>query len=403
MLNQRTANSVTNFVHELTDGKPYIFMIMPYNEGYAFFEKIQSVVKNSVGFSCIRADHVHASGHELLSKIHLLIDRAELVIAEISTQSPNVFYEVGYAVGTQKPILILVKEGTNIPTDLKGLETISYKDDRDGVERFSMILHEHLSLQLNSKIPVLRDMLLAKEPLPAYILASPRYPGPLSRIQGQVFDQRTYSDNLGILGLISAFGSLMGERTGIELVSAQFCDPKILERDDVNLYLIGSPKVNPVVRELLPKLQENKKPKWILGSRSDEPEEGDYIVRLYENEKTEDNWIKGEFKEVHSKDNTGKGIIHTLDHGIIIRGPHPKNPNRIVLIMAGAHSLGTGAACLAATRSSLIREIQSALPKKEDLADKNKTIWVLVQGKASEKDNLLDADGVSILRAGTYD
>ncbi len=101
--------------------------------------------------------------------------------------------------------------------------------------------------------------------------------------------------------------------------------------------------------------------------------------------------------------NSGKGIIHTLNHGIIIRGPHLNNPNRIVLIMAGAHSLGTGAACLAATRSSLIREIQSALPKKEDLADKNKTIWVLVQGKVSEKDNLLDVEGICILRAGVCD
>ena len=403
MTSQGTAASVTNFIHELTDGKPYIFMIMPYNEGYAFFEKIQSVVKNSVGFSCIRADHVHASGHELLSKIHLLIDRAELVIAEISTQSPNVFYEVGYAVGTHKPILLLVREGTNIPTDLKGLETISYKDDRDGVERFSTILHEHLSLQLNSTIPVLRDMLLAREPLPAYIIASPRYPGQMGRIQGQVFDQRTYSDNLGILGLISAFGSLMGERKGIELLSAQFCDPEIPERDDVNLYLIGSPKVNPLVSALLPKLQKDKRQKWIFGARPGETEKGDYIVRLYENEKAEDNWIKGEFKEVYSKDKTRKGIIHTLSHGIIIRGPHPKNPNRIVLILAGPHSLGTGAACLAATRSSLIRKIQSALPEKENLADKSKSIWVLVQGTASEKDYLLDEDGVRILRAGTYE
>ena len=55
------------------------------------------------------------------------------------------------------------------------------------------------------------------------------------------------------------------------------------------------------------------------------------------------------------------------------------------------------------TRSSLIREIQFALPKKKDLADKNKTIWVLIQGSASEEDNLLDVDGVSILRAGIYD
>jgi hypothetical protein len=397
------ANSVTTFVHEITDGKPYIFMIMPYNEGYAFYEKIQSVVKESVGFSCIRADHVHASGHELLSKIHLLIDRAELVIAETSNQSPNVFYEVGYAVGTHKPILLLVKDGTNIPTDLKGIETISYKDDQDGVKRFSTILHEHLTLQLNSTIPVLRDMLLAREPLPAYILSSPRYPSQVGRLQGQVFDNRTYSDNLGILGLISAFGSLVGEKKGVELLSAQFCDTAILERDDVNLYLIGSPKVNPVVRELLPRIQKGRKQKWIFAPRPGEPENGDYIIRLYENKITETNWIKGKIKEVFSKNNNAKGIIHTLSHGIIIRGPHPKNPDRIVLIMAGPHSLGTGAACLAATRSSLIRQIQSALPNKEDLADKSKTIWVLVEGMASEKDYLLDEDGVSIVRAGTYD
>lgn len=71
--------------------------------------------------------------------------------------------------------------------------------------------------------------------------------------------------------------------------------------------------------------------------------------------------------------------------------------------MAGAHSLETGAVCLAATKSSLIREIQAALPNREDLADKRKIIWALVKGKANNKDYLLDENGVSILRAGTYD
>lgn len=399
MANKETANSVTNFINELTDGKPYIFMIMQYKEGYAFYERIRNVVSDSVGFSCIRADHVHASGHELLSKIHLLIDRAELVIADISDPSPNVYYEVGYTVGTHKPILLLVKEGTEVPTDLKGLETISYKDDRDGAERLKNNLRDHLSLHLNSTIPVLRDMLMSKEALPSYILASPRYPGKKSRIKGQVFDQRTYSDNLGILGLISAFGSLMGERKGIELVSAQYCDPDIMDRPDVNLYLIGSPKVNPVVRDLLPKLQKSNKPKWIFSAPPGEPEKGDYIVCLYENTRTEQNRIRSEVIE----NEADASIIHTVDHGIILRAPHPKNPDRIVLIMAGPHSLGTGAACLAATRSSLIRKIQAALPHKTDLADKRKTIWVLVEGRASEKDYMLDESGITILRAGSYD
>jgi len=75
----------------------------------------------------------------------------------------------------------------------------------------------------------------------------------------------------------------------------------------------------------------------------------------------------------------------------------------MVLIMAGAHSLGTGAACLAATRSMLIRQIKDALPDTVDFADKSRTIWVLVKGISSERDRLLDESGVSVLEAGSWD
>jgi len=98
-----------------------------------------------------------------------------------------------------------------------------------------------------------------------------------------------------------------------------------------------------------------------------------------------------------------KELIHSQDYGIIVRGPHPNCRGRMVLIMAGAHSLGTGAACLAATRSMLIRQIKDALPDTVDFADKSRTIWVLVKGISSERDRLLDESGVSVLEAGSWD
>ena len=403
MMARNESKIVADFVTEITAGKPFVFMIMPYKEGYAFFEKVQKIVGNSVGLACIRADHVHASGHDLLAKIHLLIDRSELVMADISTHSPNVFYEVGYAVGTNKPMLLLSKADAEMPTDLKGMEKISYRDDREGIEKFSVLLAEHLVLRLNSNLPILRDMLQAKDPNPSFILASPKPPGPQSRIRGQVYDQRTFSDNMGVLGLIQAFGAFMGERADIELISAEFCSPNILE-EDVNLYLIGSDKVNPITKELLPKIQQEGK-KWIFAPLIGEKQDGDYINCLYEDEISEARIIRGNVREVVVPDGGETAIIHTMDYGIIIRAPHP-NPafsNRIILIMAGPHSLGTGAACLAATHSSLIRDIQAALPNKRDLADKSKSIWALVQGRARENDYMLDVDGVSIIRAGTFE
>lgn len=100
---------------------------------------------------------------------------------------------------------------------------------------------------------------------------------------------------------------------------------------------------------------------------------------------------------------TEEALIHVMDHGIIVRGPHPDHPGRLVMVLAGPHSLGTGAACLAATRSPLIQQIKAALPAGVDIADKRRTLWVLVRGEISRRDVLLDLEGVSVLEAGVYE
>ena len=101
--------------------------------------------------------------------------------------------------------------------------------------------------------------------------------------------------------------------------------------------------------------------------------------------------------------NVAGTTVHALDHGLIIRGPHPRFPGRLVTIMAGPHSLGTGAACLAATNSALIAQIQAKLPEDVRLGDKQRTIYALVEGRADETDGHLYSDGVTILEAGTLD
>src|SRR5439155_17570532 len=97
------SSAIGQTVSELTHGRPYVFMIMPYGEKYEFFLSVRKAVEETLGIACLRADHVKAGGHDLLSKIHTLLERADLVIAEISPSnqlnptSPNVFYEIGYA------------------------------------------------------------------------------------------------------------------------------------------------------------------------------------------------------------------------------------------------------------------------------------------------------------------
>jgi hypothetical protein len=388
--------NIRDMVQKLTRGRPYLFFIMSYNSRWDFYERIRRFAEGRFNVACVRADEVKSSGHDLLAKIHLLISRAELVIAEISEPTENVFYEVGYAVGIGKlPILLVEKDG-KVPADLRGLEVVRYGLDRQGLCAFDAELVDHLRVRLNSELALLRDMLEAPSPRPAYIVASPKYPGKHSRILGQVYDTRTFGDHIGILGLISAMGSLWGESAGIELVSAQHSPPDLHERPQ-SLYLIGSEKVNHASGKLLAALQANRRPNWVFDpvhgfTRRDE----DWPCGLYR--------VAGNRRELLNGRTEKRGPsgedVWVEDYGIIVRGPHPKFPERLVMIMAGAKSLGTGAACFAATRSVFIQRIRSKLPEGV-LEDKTSSFWVLVKGTAA-RDGLLDADGVSIEEAGVY-
>ncbi len=395
------SSTIGQIVNTLTQGRPFVFMIMSYNENYPLFPPVEKAVKETLGLACLRADHAKASGHDLLSKIHLLLERADLVIAEISPtnssnpNSPNVFYEIGYAKAIQKPLLLLIKEGEEIPTDLRGLEVIRHGGSRAAFEQFDAELREHLKSRVTSRTALLRDMLLADEPRPSFVVANPKYPTARSRIPGQVKDRRTFGDNLGVLGLISAFGTMLGEHSGLDLISARF-HALDSSKTPANLYLIGSPKVNTLAKDMQDVFRSTYSLEFRLGPYPGEEGIEDCRMALYRGPAGKETLLKNRVK----RQAVDGSMVQTLDHGIILRAPHPNFPDRIMMLMAGPHSLGTGAACLAATSSRLIAQIQEKLPKGVRLGDKTRAIYALVQGRVSESDGHLDAEGVKVLEAG---
>lgn len=399
MENEAKSHVLGNTIQTLTGGRPYVFVIMPYDTGWSFYEHVRTVIADEVSLACIRADEVLASGHDLLAKIHLLIERADLVVAEVSTASPNVFYEVGYTVGIKKSVMLLIEGAGDVPTDLRGLEVIRYDGSQQGMAKFDIDFRQHLRLRTTSHVAQLKDMLAAESPLPAYVIASPRYPsGPHPRrVLGQPRDRRTFGDNLGIRGLITAFGSMVGENSEVELISASYCTGDIVERS-ASLYLIGSRKVNWVTGHMLELLQRGREPLWSIDPLPGEDGEDNWEAALYRTNGGDVQILP------HKKRDTGgsEGVVPIEDYGIIVRGPHPSFPDRLITIMAGPHSLGTGAACIAATRSALIRRISELLPGSEGIVDKRGTFWVLVKGVASDEDELLDVDGVTVEEAGRY-
>ncbi len=125
--------------------KPKAFVITqfssPYNEVYA--EVIKNVC-NELNVDVLRIDESMSSGL-IISDIVQAIEKSAFVIADISPTNANVFYEVGYAHGINKPTILIAERNTKLPFDLSPSRTLFYENSISGKPKLEQGLKEYIS------------------------------------------------------------------------------------------------------------------------------------------------------------------------------------------------------------------------------------------------------------------
>jgi len=126
----------------ISSSKPNIFVAMPFSEDMddLFHYGIQGAV-NVAGFLCERADLSTFTG-DVMEWVKKRISTSSLVIADLSKANPNVYLEVGYAWGCNKPTVLLVKDTNELKFDVQGQRCIKYKNIKN--------LEESLTKELSS-------------------------------------------------------------------------------------------------------------------------------------------------------------------------------------------------------------------------------------------------------------
>jgi hypothetical protein len=108
--------------------KPHVFVAMPFSKDledvYVF--GIQGPV-NTAGYLCERVDMAAFFG-DILDRIKSRIETATLIIADLSGANANVYLEVGYAWGKNRPTLLLAKKGEDLKFDVRGQRCIVYEN-----------------------------------------------------------------------------------------------------------------------------------------------------------------------------------------------------------------------------------------------------------------------------------
>lgn len=133
------------------------FVIMPF--GGTFDENFKEIYVHAIkdaGLKPIRVDDLSRPS-SILADIWLLTRQAKVVLAIMTGQNPNVFYELGLAHAIAKPVVMVASSIDDVPFDLRGLRVLIYDTSRGKwgknlQNRITKALKETLQ-DLNSAVP----------------------------------------------------------------------------------------------------------------------------------------------------------------------------------------------------------------------------------------------------------
>jgi hypothetical protein len=125
--------------------KPKAFVVMQFTDEYndLYKEVIRPVVEE-YGYECERADEAHTT-NPILQDIIQSIKESSVIVADITPNNPNVFYEVGYAHAIEKPTILLCdRKRERLPFDISGFRTLFYDNTIAGKSAVEKSLKKYL-------------------------------------------------------------------------------------------------------------------------------------------------------------------------------------------------------------------------------------------------------------------
>jgi nucleoside 2-deoxyribosyltransferase len=121
-----------------------IFVVMPFGPDWSrnvydmIGQACQEVATTVEGLTWQRADEI-AAPERITGQIVNAIETADIIVADLSGNNPNVMFELGYADRAEKEVVLLNQEIDATPFDIKDWRQIRYDIDDLGAGRDELV------------------------------------------------------------------------------------------------------------------------------------------------------------------------------------------------------------------------------------------------------------------------
>jgi len=123
---------------------PKVFVIMEFSQtNKDLFSKVIQPIAREFELEAYHVGEVPGPGVILRDIVQGIIE-APIIVAEVTSKNPNVFYEVGYAHAFGKPTILLAEQETKLPFDIAVHRCIFYENTIAGKGKMEEELRKHL-------------------------------------------------------------------------------------------------------------------------------------------------------------------------------------------------------------------------------------------------------------------
>jgi hypothetical protein len=120
------------------------FVIMKFAPPFEhLFNEVIKPVANDCHIDAEKADDILGPGM-IISDITRRLQEADIIIADVTAENANVYYELGYAHALSKPTILLAEKGKTLPFDISGFRTLFYENTIAGKGQIETGLKKHL-------------------------------------------------------------------------------------------------------------------------------------------------------------------------------------------------------------------------------------------------------------------
>lgn len=103
------------------------FVMMPFAAPLGgYYESVYKPAIEKAGLQPVRADAEIFGAGKIMDQVWSGIQNANVLVAELTSRNPNVFYELGLAHALRKPVVLVSSNEDDVPFDLQHIRVIYY-------------------------------------------------------------------------------------------------------------------------------------------------------------------------------------------------------------------------------------------------------------------------------------